>query len=386
MAGEPVKAKGKREERASAERVDESSVLRLHESGTIPIARMRASNAPLPAQPKLLVVGIVPTLTWSVARSLVLAGHKPMVLGSHRTSPMQLFPGMQYVAWKDVRWFDDDLDPMLVDQIEDICLEHSVDCVLPADYPTTMLLSDYGYGVRSARVAAVPHSGLIRRLHNKWEFSKIMRRLGLPQPHTELAPDASALASTNLHFPVVTKPVDRQGGQGFQIHRSREQLEQRIVEAGLTAQYPMIVQEHITGQDVGFAFLARHGQLVAHAAFEQPVRGSRRYFDAPRLRQYVASLVRETGYHGVGEIDTRYDPATDEYRLLEVNPRFWDSILFAAHAGMNFPDLLLHLEGLPASVGCNAQIEPVRLSMFESAASRSVLMAEELHDSMHRGR
>ncbi|HET8932533.1 MAG TPA: ATP-grasp domain-containing protein, partial [Polyangiales bacterium] len=191
---------------------------------------------------------------------------------------------------------------------------------------------------------------------------------------------------TNLHFPVVTKPVDRQGGQGFQIHRSREQLEQRIVEAGLTAQYPMIVQEHITGQDVGFAFLARHGQLVAHAAFEQPVRGSRRYFDAPRLRQYVASLVRETGYHGVGEIDTRYDPATDEYRLLEVNPRFWDSILFAAHAGMNFPDLLLHLEGLPASVGCNAQIEPVRLSMFESAASRSVLMAEELHDSMHRGR
>jgi predicted ATP-grasp superfamily ATP-dependent carboligase len=170
------------------------------------------------------------------------------------------------------------------------------------------------------------------------------------------------------------------------VHHSREQLEQRIVEGGLAADYPLLVQEYIPGQDVGFAFLARHGQLVAHAAFEQPVRGSRRYFDAPRLRQYIATLLRETGYHGVGEIDTRYEPKTDEYRLLEVNPRFWDSIVYAAHAGMNFPDLLLHLDTLPPSVGFNGQIVPVRLSMFEAAASHSVLMAEELHNSLLRGR
>jgi predicted ATP-grasp superfamily ATP-dependent carboligase len=333
-----------------------------------------------------LVVGIVPTLTWSVARSLVLAGHRPIVLGGHRSSPMQLFPGVQYLSWQNVRWFDDELDPMLVDQIEDLCLEHNIDCVLPVDYPTTMLLSDYGYGVRSARVAAVPHSGLMRMLHNKWEFSKILRRLGLPQPHTELAPDASTLAATNVAFPIVTKPLDRWGGLGYQVHHSRDELEQRIVEGGLAADYPLLVQEYVPGQDVGFAFLARHGQLVAHAAFEQPVRGSRRYFDAPRLSQYVALLLRESGYHGVGQIDTRYDPATDEYRLLEVNPRFWSSIVFAARAGMNFPDLLLRLDGLPANVGFNGQVVPVRLSMFELAASRSVLFAEELYNSMSRGR
>ena len=76
-----MKVKGKLQERASAERVDESLVLRRHESGTIPIVRMRASHAPLPVQPKVLVLGIVPTLTWAVARSLVLAGHRPIVLG-----------------------------------------------------------------------------------------------------------------------------------------------------------------------------------------------------------------------------------------------------------------------------------------------------------------
>jgi predicted ATP-grasp superfamily ATP-dependent carboligase len=378
-----VNAKGKLHERTSETRAEE---LRRHESGTIPILRMRASQAPLPVQPKVLVLGIVPSLTWSVARSLVLAGHRPVVLGWHRTSPMQLFPGVQYLPWQNVRWFDADLDPLLVDQVEDICLEHSIDCVVPADYPTTMLLSDYGYGVRSARVAAVPHSGLMRVLHNKWELSQILRRLGLPQPRTELAADASMLAATQLAFPIVTKPLELWGGRGFQVHHSHDQLEQRIVEGGLAAEYPLLVQEYVPGQDVGFAFLARHGQLIAHAAFEQPVRGSRRYFEAPRLRQYIATLVRETGYHGVGQIDTRYDPASDEYRLLEVNPRFWASIVFAAHAGMNFPDLLLRLETLPASVGFTGQMVPVRLSLFEQAAARSVLVAEDLYNSMLRGR
>jgi predicted ATP-grasp superfamily ATP-dependent carboligase len=376
-----VKAKGKLHESTSEERADEA---RRHESGTIPIVRMRATHAPVPVQPKVLVVGIIPTLTWSVARSLQLAGLRPVVLGGHKTSPMQLLPGMQYMHWQNVRWFDDELDPTLVDQIEDICFEHEIDCVVPADYPTVMLMSDYGYGVRSARVAAVPHSGLMRMLHNKWEFSKILRRLGMPQPRTELAADASTLAATDLTFPIVTKPVDRWGGLGFQVHHSREQLEQRIVEGGLAADFPLLMQEYVAGQDVGFAFLARHGQLIAHAAFEQPVRGSRRYFDAPRLRQYVATLVRETGYHGVGEIDTRYDPASDEYRLLEVNPRFWASIVFAAHAGMNFPELLLRLDELPGSTGFQGQMVPVRLSVLELAASRSVLMAEELYNSMQR--
>lgn len=379
-----MKAKAKREQRVIPDRADQSGILRRHESGTIERPRGRASQAPLPLQQRVLVVGIVPSLTWSVARALMLAGHKPVVLGAHRASPMRVLPGIQYVPWQNVRWFDSDLDPLLVDQIEDACRDLAIDCVIPVDYPSCTLLSDYGYGVRSARVAALPHSDLMRMLHDKWQLSKILTRLGLPQPHTALAASASSLAAIDWEFPIVTKALDKSGGAGFQVHRSREQLEDRIVRAGMATDYPLLVQEYIAGQDVGFAFLARHGQLVAYAAFEQPTRGSRRYFDAPRLRQYVATLVRETGYHGVGEVDTRYDPATDEYRLLEVNPRCWDSILYAAHAGMNFPDLLARLDSLPGNVGFNGQMVPVRLSMYEQAASRSVIMAEELYNSMTR--
>lgn len=367
---------------AQVERVDESLDMRRHESGTIALVRPRASQAPLPAQARVLVVGIVPSLTWAVARSLMLAGHRPVVLGAHALSPMQMFPGLLYLAWRNVRFFDDDLDPLLVDQIEDVCREHAIDCVLPVDYPSVVLLSDSGQALKSARLVDLPRTDLMRGLYDKWELANALMRLGLPQPRTELALDASRLAATQLPFPIVTKPVQRWGAQRVQLHRSREQLEQRIVEASLAADYPLVVQEYIPGQDVGFAFVARDGELVAHAAFEQPVRGSRRYFDAPRLRQYVALLLRETGYHGLGEIATRYDPTTDEYRLLEVKPHFGASTLYAARAGLNFPEWLMRLGELPAGLGFSGQIVPVRLSLYERAAAHSIRLAEQAHYSM----
>ena len=341
-------------------------------------------RGPLPAHPNVLVVGIVPTLTWSVTRSLSLAGHRPVVLGWQRVSPLQLVRDCSYVHWKNVRWFEGELDPSLIEQIETTCRKRAIDIVVPVDYPSIMLLSDYGGSIKSARVAAVPDAELMRTLHDKWKFSGILKRLGVPQPQTEIALDASQLAATQLPFPIITKPVDRWASVGFQIHHTREELESRILEGKLGAEFPLLVQDFIPGQDVGFAFVARHGQLIAHAAFEQPSRGVRRYFDAPRLREYVSLLLRETGYHGVGEIDTRYDPRADAYRVLEVNPRFWASMLYATRAGMNFPDLLMHIDELSLEKGFGARIEPVRLSPYELGISRSVLLSEEVMNTALR--
>jgi predicted ATP-grasp superfamily ATP-dependent carboligase len=299
---------------------------------------------------------------------------------------MQLVADCHYSHWRNVRWIDGELDAALVQQIESTCQERAIDIVLPVDYPTVMLLADHGARIKSARVAAVPDASLMRTLHDKYKFSAILSRLGLPQPRTELADDAAALAATQLPFPIITKPVDRWASVGFQIHHTREELHQRIVQQQLAAEFPLLVQEFIPGHDVGFAFVARQGELVAHAAFEQPARGLRRYFDAPRLREYVALLLRETGYHGVGEIDTRHDASNDEYRLLEVNPRFWASLMYATRAGMNFPELLMRLdERQPRrspEAGFSARPDPVRLSVYELGMSRSVLLAEEVMNTV----
>lgn len=349
------------------------------QSDMLPIARERKLS-PLPAHPHVLVVGIVPSLTWSVTRSLARANLKPVVLGWHRVSPLQLLPDCQYVAWRNVRWIDDALDPQLVDQIEQACREHGIDVVLPVDYPTVMLLSEHGERIRSSRVAAVPSADTMRLLHNKWSFSRMLDRLGLPQPKTEFAENAAALLNTKLEFPIITKPVDRWASVGFEIHHTRAELERRILENKLAAEFPLLVQDFIPGQDMGFAFVARHGQLVAHAAFEQPTRGVRRYFQSDELRGYVSTLVRETGYHGVGEVDARYDIERKEHRLLEVNPRFWASLLYASHSGMNFPELLIRIDDLVDGYGFRGVTHPVRLAPYELAVARSVLVSEQAYN------
>src|SRR4051812_1862773 len=46
--------------------------------------------------PRVLVVGIVPSLTWSVTRCLSCAGMRPVVMGWHRFSPLWLVPDCRY--------------------------------------------------------------------------------------------------------------------------------------------------------------------------------------------------------------------------------------------------------------------------------------------------
>lgn len=341
-------------------------------------------RGPLPASPNVLVVGVVPSLTWSVTRALMRAGWKPTVLGWHRFSPLQLLPDCKYLHWRNVRWIDGELDGALVEQIDHECRAHAIDLVLPVDYPSVMLLADHGARVTAAPVALVPRAETMRLLHNKFDFSKLLERLGIPQPKTELARHASELMDTRVPFPIITKPVDRWASVGFQIHHDRAELERRVQNGELAAEFPLLVQDFIPGKDVGFAFIARDGKLIAHTAFEQPNRGTRRCFDAPELNDYVGALVKETGYQGVGEVDARFDPERGEYRLLEVNPRFWASLLYVEHAGMNFPELLVRLGELGNGPGFHAHTRPVQLSLYELGVARSVLLAEEAHNTLMR--
>jgi predicted ATP-grasp superfamily ATP-dependent carboligase len=322
--------------------------------------------------PRVLVLGIVPTLTWSVVRCLCLAGLQPIVLGWHELSPLMLAPGCKYLPLRDVRWVNGALEASLLEQVDAVCRAHGIERVIGVDVPSIELLSRHAGKLEAASACAVPSADSLATFNDKWLFSQRLGRLALPQPRTELARGPDDLHATELVFPVITKPTDRWAGIGFRLHATRASL----LEHARVAEYPLLVQEFAPGVDVGFAFLARHGRLVAHAAFTQPRRGVRRYFDAPTLERHAAALLADSGYHGVGQIDTRYDPSSQRYRVLELNPRFWASLLYAAHADMNFPALLVRLDELREPIGFRGREHAVRLSPYELLMNRTVLATE----------
>ncbi len=317
--------------------------------------------------PNVLVLGIVPSLTWQVARCLKRAGGAPAILAWHAFSPITLTPDCRrYISWSKVHKTGAMLDLSALDQVRDTCRRRAIDIVVAADYDTALLLAQCPPGGGIPR-AAVPDAATIATFNNKWTLSRLLEQIGLPYPDSAYASTPQALLATDLRFPIITKPLDKWASVGFEIHPSRAALERTVARGTLRSGYPLIAQTHVPGWDVGASFLARHGRLAAYSMFEHKRRGERIFFEDRRVRAYLEQFIAATRYHGVGHIDTRYDPVRDQYRILELNPRFWASLLYAANAGINYPDLLVRLDQWDQRGVSQAHARKITLPPYERA-------------------
>lgn len=321
-----------------------------------------------PSYPAVLILGVVPSLTWLVARCIRRAGGNPTILAWHPLSPMKLSGDCaRYIHWHGLRKTPaGQLDAAALGQVREVCRRLAVDCVLGADYDTALLLAGCA-GDPDVPSCPVPDPATIATFNNKWNLTRLLDALALPVPASAYAGTAQALLDAPLGYPLITKPLDLWASVGFQVHRSRQELERTLAQGRLTATYPLIAQEFIPGWDAGASFLADGGKLVAHSTFRTPRRGTRVFHDDARVRGYLESFAAVTGYSGVGHIDLRYDPARDRYRILELNPRFWASLLYAANAGLNYPDQLVRLAQGRAGGARTAAAREVRLPPYERA-------------------
>jgi predicted ATP-grasp superfamily ATP-dependent carboligase len=320
---------------------------------------------------RVLVLGVVPSLTWLVARCLRRAGCAPDVLSWHALSPMRLSGDCRnYLSWSRIHKSGETLDACALDQVRAVCARNAIDIVLAADYDTALLLASSAHDA-SIPACATPSAATITTFNNKWNLARLLAQLDLPFPHSEHAAGPDALLNTRIGFPIITKPLDKWASVGFEIHHSRTQLEATVAAGRLKSGFPLIVQSFVPGWDVGASFLARDGRLAAYSIFQHKRRGERVFYDDARVRRYLETFIGATAYSGVGHIDTRYDPARDEYRILELNPRFWASLLYAANAGLNYPDLLVRLAQWDGKSVRTAQASAIRLPAYERAMTLS---------------
>jgi hypothetical protein len=72
-------------------------------------------------------------------------------------------------------------------------------------------------------------------------------------------------------------------------------------------------------------------------AFRPP--GGVEFVHDERVIGVVRELMAAVRWSGVAHVDLRYDSNTGAVNIIEVNPRFWGSVLASLHAGVNFPHL-----------------------------------------------
>ena len=105
------------------------------------------------------------------------------------------------------------------------------------------------------------------------------------------------------------------------------------------------------GDDYCTTFLFDHGQVRASMTYHNlrtyPVKSGtgvlRETVDAPAMERTGAALLGSLGWHGVAEVDFRWDGKSAEPVLIEVNPRFWGGLTQSVASGWDYPYLLYRL-------------------------------------------
>jgi predicted ATP-grasp superfamily ATP-dependent carboligase len=197
----------------------------------------------------------------------------------------------------------------------------------------------------------VPPLALLLRANDKSSALAVARKVGVPIPVTYAPEDDEELEGViaRLRLPAVVKLRDDAGtvlepGQRYAIGRTADEV--RAAYRSLHALKPFpLIQEKVEGPGYGVGVLAEKGRVLAAFAHrrirEYPVSGGPSTacisVADDRLTGYAASVISELGWTGVAMVEFKKD---DDYRLMEVNPRFWGSMPLATRAGLNFPYLL----------------------------------------------
>ena len=326
-----------------------------------------------PGQLRILVFGTNAWLTWSVARCLHHARYQPVVLGPRELSSLCRFAGCVHLPLPAVT------STAVLDGVEAVCRTHEIDVVVPVDPSAMQRLATRPALVQSARIAAAPDADTLQCCTDRWHFASLLAELNIPHAAAELAIDAGELRDTRLTFPIATRSLAA-SDESIRQYDSLAELTLALLQ-GLESSFPRFIQEIAPGVPVGFGFLARHGRLMAHTAFEARAPHAWRYFEAKELRSHAARVIEALSYHGVGVIESRYDPDRHTYGIAALRPGFWNSHLCAERAGMNFPDLLARLPDLGPGAGFMATPRPVSLSYLERGVAgviRLTALAETL--------
>jgi predicted ATP-grasp superfamily ATP-dependent carboligase len=203
----------------------------------------------------------------------------------------------------------------------------------------------------NSRAAADPPLATLRRANDKSAALAVARKVGVPIPVTYAPEDDEELEGVleRLRLPAVVKLRDDAGtvlepGQRYAVGRTAEDVRRAYRTLHALKPFPLI-QEKVEGPGYGVGILADQGKVLAAFAHrrirEYPISGGPSTLCVSvvdeRLTGYAASVIGELGWTGVAMVEFKKD---DDYRLMEINPRFWGSMALATRAGVNFPHLL----------------------------------------------
>jgi len=180
---------------------------------------------------------------------------------------------------------------------------------------------------------------------DKYKTAKFANSIGVNIPKTLLGSTLTDEEVYNLNFPLILKPRLGSASKGIKVVNSKEEL--RYLKDVLDEN--VILQEKIEGFEATVdVFGTETGKCIEAVQRKRlKVRGGEVERGVTikdiRIFRIVEKIVENFKPRGVINIQFIFDAKSDEYLLMEINPRFGGGFPLAYKAGANYIKLLVDM-------------------------------------------
>ena len=198
-----------------------------------------------------------------------------------------------------------------------------------------------------AALPPIPDLRSLRIARNKWLLNQFASRHSLPAPESVLVTLDSAFEKriSELEYPVLLKPFSLSDGQGIRRFDAQSELQKFLYDQDeMRFKDKYLVQEYIPGSELGLSVLCRDGEILAFTIQRGIISASHRFGPLMAMEFIRHNTVLDIGrrllaalrWNGVAHIDFRLDCRDGQPKIIEMNARYWGSLLGSLVAGVNF--------------------------------------------------
>lgn len=238
-------------------------------------------------------------------------------------------------------------DDARIETISQIVRQNDIDVILPITEPGIRFVSVHRKQLEKiAAIAPTPDPDTFDLTVDKGLFATFLAQKGLPHPHTipwnnEGSPSQQI---SDIPFPALVKPTKGAGGEDMHLFEKPDSA-LKFFRKKSSSSKRYIIQEYIPGHDMGCSLLCLDGKILAYTIQDVEIPNPRafdnwwgiRFVQNDEVLDTVTKLMHELNFSGVAHIDLRYNEQEKQVEILELNPRFWASLLGSHCAGVNFP-------------------------------------------------
>jgi len=242
-------------------------------------------------------------------------------------------------------------DKQRIDVITETIKRWKIDVVLPATLPGMEFISR-NQDIISKFAAIVPlaEPDQLKMANDKWKLYCFAKQKGLPVVPTILFPNGANTGTKsynleNITYPAVLKPTNKKGGIGIAGVNSPSELNDVWKSKAIIRPSKYILQSYIPGIDFSLSVLCKSGRIIAYTLWKALL-GSENTFGLARVVEYTddekivnvgRQLVSALNWSGVADIDLILDARDHKIKIIEINPRFWQTLPGSLISGINFP-------------------------------------------------